>query len=212
MNGSKRNSLRGASVAEVYASATTTTILQVVDTREYEEQGDRWVPVPGSGNARDCDRCGRRHEVHAHVRYPDGSEAIVGTGCMGLGADVGRRAASHAGTIARLGAQLRRAEAGLLEATELAAWGDAQVPPPIVAGDWNGHAALYCGAEWTLTQHARTPTDMAERRETVVRHWRSARMQEHAGGRLTRAPYLWSQEIAELQRRLARQMAHNAND
>jgi len=189
-----------------------TTILRVVDTREYEEQGDRWVPVPGTGNARECDRCGRLHEVHAHVRYPDGSEAIVGTGCMGLGADVGRRAASHAGTIARLGAQLRRAEAGLQEATELNAWAEAQVPPPIVAGERDGHPCLYCGDEWVLTEHARSPVEMTERRFSVVAHWRTARMYEHAGGRSIRPAYAWREEIRYLERRLAKAMAATVKD
>lgn len=56
-------------------------ILSVVDTRQYEEQGDRWVPIPGSGNARECARCGREHEVHAEVLLGDGRTAVVGTGC-----------------------------------------------------------------------------------------------------------------------------------
>ena len=76
-------------------------ILSVVDTRQYEERGDRMVPIPGSGDARDCDRCGRAHEVHATVAYEGGRTAVVGTGCMGLGAEAGRRVASSAGTVAK---------------------------------------------------------------------------------------------------------------
>lgn len=42
-------------------------IVRVVDTREYTEEGDRWVPVPGSGIENECARCGRLYEVHATV-------------------------------------------------------------------------------------------------------------------------------------------------
>jgi len=58
-------------------------ILDVVDTREYEEgPDDKTRPIPGSGLIRECDRCGRLHEVHAQVLLDDGTKAIVGTGCM----------------------------------------------------------------------------------------------------------------------------------
>ena len=60
---------------------TIVRVLSIVDTREYIEEGDRWVPVPGSGEQHECHRCGRIHEVHAHVVLSDGSEAVVGTGC-----------------------------------------------------------------------------------------------------------------------------------
>lgn len=57
-------------------------IVSIVDTRQYEERGDRWVPIPGSGEISQCDRCGRDHEVHATVELADGGCAVVGTGCM----------------------------------------------------------------------------------------------------------------------------------
>lgn len=85
------------------------------DTREYVEIGDRWVPVPGSGDARECDRCGRTHEIHAEVEYEDGTTAVVGTGCMGQGKDpalkIGRSLATMVGTQARLCAELEAARA-----------------------------------------------------------------------------------------------------
>jgi hypothetical protein len=87
-----------------------TRVLRVVDSRECEECGDRWVPVPGTGVQRKCDRCGRLHEVHAYVQLEDGSVATVGTGCMrGESLEVQGRmksAASAAKTIARLKAEL----------------------------------------------------------------------------------------------------------
>jgi len=57
-------------------------IISVVDTRKYEEVGDQWKPIPGSGNSHICSRCGRSHEVHATVELSNGNTAIVGTGCM----------------------------------------------------------------------------------------------------------------------------------
>lgn len=56
-------------------------IIAIRDTRQYEEHGDRWVPIPGSGEARPCDRCERDHEVHVDVELTDGSTACIGSGC-----------------------------------------------------------------------------------------------------------------------------------
>lgn len=56
-------------------------ILSVVDTRQYEEVGDKWVPIPGSGDEHECSRCGKPHEVHATVLTEDGKTKVVGTGC-----------------------------------------------------------------------------------------------------------------------------------
>ena len=63
------------------SSAQIVRILRVVDTRQYEEQDDRWVPIPGSGDAAECARCRRLHEVHATVELSDGTSAVVGVGC-----------------------------------------------------------------------------------------------------------------------------------
>ena len=105
-------------------------ILRVVDTREYEEIADgKWAAIPGSGNARECDRCGRLHEVHAYVETDDGTTMIVGTGCMGLGPEVARKLASKAGTIAKLTAE-REHVADLLTAREAARQEAAKLTPP----------------------------------------------------------------------------------
>lgn len=56
-------------------------VLRVVDTRVYEEVGERWVAQRGTGVERECDRCGRRHEVHAEVLDAQGREWVVGVGC-----------------------------------------------------------------------------------------------------------------------------------
>jgi hypothetical protein len=60
---------------------TIVRILDVRDTRDRIEVGDRWVPVPGSGQLRPCDRCGREHEIHVDVELSDGSRANIGSGC-----------------------------------------------------------------------------------------------------------------------------------
>lgn len=57
-------------------------IIEVVDTREYEQVGERWVAIRGSGESHTCDRCGRQHEVLASVELDSGKRAVVGTGCM----------------------------------------------------------------------------------------------------------------------------------
>ena len=56
-------------------------VVSVVDTREYEEQGDTFVPIPGSGKANDCGRCGRTHEIHWTVEVEGGTQAVVGGSC-----------------------------------------------------------------------------------------------------------------------------------
>ena len=56
-------------------------IVKIIDTREYVEDGDRWVAIPGSGIDATCARCGKAHEVHATVLLSDGTSEIVGTGC-----------------------------------------------------------------------------------------------------------------------------------
>lgn len=64
-------------------------ILEVIDTRQYEEIDGKFRPIPGSGEVNICARCGREHEVWARVRlagkYGEANylkEVFVGTGCM----------------------------------------------------------------------------------------------------------------------------------
>jgi hypothetical protein len=63
--------------AKVSTFPTITRILDVQDTRDRIEIGDRWVPVPGSGQRRACDRCCREHEIHVDVELSDGTRAGV---------------------------------------------------------------------------------------------------------------------------------------
>jgi hypothetical protein len=167
-------------------------ILRVVDTRTYEEVNDRWVPIPGSGNARECDRCGRLHEVHAEVQYPDGRIAVVGTGCMGLGSAVARRSASRAARIARLHAELRKLEAE--RDRTCAAWEHAvQLPvPAIVDQVHRTMPGIACGDVWVSTRFATTAQDLADRKALAVEHWHQKRAAEHLGVLSIRP--LWSYE------------------
>lgn len=60
-------------------------VISVVDTREYEEQGDTFVPIPGSGNSNVCSRCTREHEIHWTVEIESGERAVVGGSCAKAG-------------------------------------------------------------------------------------------------------------------------------
>lgn len=62
-------------------AAAIVRILSVRDTRDFIEDGDRWVAVPGSGLARACDRCGRDHEIHVDVELACGAVSTIGQGC-----------------------------------------------------------------------------------------------------------------------------------
>lgn len=96
------------------ASAAIVRIIEVCDTRAYEEINDRWVPIPGSGNIRECTRCGREHEIHATVELDNGTTEVVGTGCaaratMHLAAAF-RSGEARAKRVASLRAQIARLE------------------------------------------------------------------------------------------------------
>lgn len=98
--------------------APSWTILSVVDTRAYEEgPDDRFHPIPHSGDARECDRCHKDHEIHATVRDADGQTYTVGVGCARTGSiefdSRIKSATSAAMTLARLRAQ----EASLVAAS-----------------------------------------------------------------------------------------------
>lgn len=154
-------------------------IVEVVDTREYEERGDRWVPIPGSGNARSCDRCGRLHEVHATVKYADGSTAVVGTGCMGFDKNAARKVANRAGRIARLRAELAATES-LWAAVEAAVKAVDALPLPQIVEGMHPELGptLHCGDRKVYCRRCTTPAHFAERRETLAHSWRRARCVE----------------------------------
>ena len=60
-------------------------ILSVVDSREKMEvpdgKGDtRMIGIPGTGNRRPCDTCGKIHEIHVTIDIGNGLR-VVGLGC-----------------------------------------------------------------------------------------------------------------------------------
>jgi hypothetical protein len=102
---------------------TISHILAVRDTRDRIEVGDRFVPVPGSGQLRPCDRCGREHEIHVDVELSDGSRANIGSGCAkGESMEVRGRlksAVSAAKTRSKLRAELAVAREELTHAEKM---------------------------------------------------------------------------------------------
>jgi len=61
-------------------------LIKVVDTRDKLEVAgkngnSRYVGIPGTGLTNQCPICGKDHEIHAYVEYPDGRQDIMGTGC-----------------------------------------------------------------------------------------------------------------------------------
>lgn len=118
-------------------AARIVKILDVVDTRDYVEVGDTFKPVPGSGNLRECDRCGRVHEVHATVELSDGTRAIVGTSCAGAESLEVQKAlaagASRAKRVARQSRELAALRAKLAQLAQIAVEVEA-LPLPTVVG------------------------------------------------------------------------------
>ena len=193
-------------------------ILHVVDTREYEEIADgKWAAIPGSGDARECDRCGRLHEVHAYVETDDGATMVVGTGCMGLGPEVARKFASKAGTIAKLTAE-REHVADLITAREAARREVAKLTPPEPTRwtkPWGegvsvgGHDVLYqpaAGGTWKKA--------ISEATQDALDSWRRAMVDKLAG---TRTPdYTLRDRLKQIDKRLwaaekASAVSHESN-
>jgi hypothetical protein len=183
-----------------------THILQVRDTRDRIEVGDRWVAVPGSGLLRPCDRCCREHEIHVDVELSDGTRANIGSGCAkGESMEVQGRlksAVSAAKTRSRLRAELTVAQDEYARA--LAAWREVealQAPVPELLEEspsaygkrqvWGmGDANV-----WTLGGRDFD----AERRQALLGSWRSRRYEER-GFRLS--PHSYKERVEDLTDRL----------
>lgn len=156
-------------------------VLEVVDTREYEEVADgRYAPIPGSGNAHDCSRCGRSHEVHATVRLDDGSTCVVGTGCAAAEtADVRgrlRRGASAAKRLRTLEAEHAALSRLAAEYARVHAEVAALPMPAIVPDSMDGRPCWYMGDVWVVGW---TGVGLdAERRRVLEGNWREARAAE----------------------------------
>ena len=189
-------------------------ILEIVDTRTYEEQGDRWVPIPGSGQIRQCSRCKREHEIHATVELSDGTTDVVGTGCAAREAmDLAPQFRSEESRAKRVAAL--RAEVAGMERSEAAyraacAAVEAMPVPPVEehATEWRVRA-LYtrddveyrCGTEGRAI--VRKGNDLDERRRCAVNGWRTARIVELAGD-AWRFPSIPLGRLADARKRLAK--------
>jgi len=158
-------------------------ILSVTDTRQYEEAGDRYIPIPGSGIAHDCYRCGKVHEVHYEVELDNGERVIAGSTCAkGESVEIQARfksAGSLVKTLARNKAMLAGYEKKNVAYLEARAKVEA-MPVPIIEirGD-----KLVCGnvEVWTRTANMADPRDREERGECVRNGWKHKRMSEIFG-------------------------------
>lgn len=177
-------------------------IVEVVDTREYEEGPDgKMRAIRGSGNERQCDRCARTHEVHATVKDAAGNTAVVGTGCM-KGTSLEKplqRAASSAKRQARMAAELRNLEQKMVHAQRLRAEVAALAEPPVVEGPpkWGGIANYSMGDESLEIRAERDRQALVNQLRNV---WQESRMRDRGVRAMDVAR--WSGRIAELHRKL----------
>ena len=176
------------------------------DTRDRIEIGDRWVPVPGSGHLRPCDRCCREHEIHVDVELSNGTRANIGSGCArGESMEVQARlksAVSAAKTRSRLRAELAAAEDAYARAQ--AAWQEVEAlgaPVPALIEESSGVHGLRQvwgmgdANVWTLGSRGFD----TERRQALLNSWRSQRYAER-GFKI--APYSYKQRVDDLTDRL----------
>lgn len=183
-------------------------VLYVEDTREFIEDGDRWIALSGSGDIRQCDRCGRDHEVHVTVKLEDGNHAIVGLTCMNAdGMEFvkdARRLASRAATIRRNEAALVKARQQLQEAEAWAAEVERMTAPEIFTVEANPQAGktYICGDARLCCWNDQTE---AEIREEIVKVWRRRRTEE----KFRRPIWLLLDDVKGLEFRIAK--ARKAN-
>ena len=188
--------------AAVKSGTRIVRVLAVVDTREYQEEGDRIVPVPGSGNPRPCDRCGRMHEVHATVLLDDGDEAVVGTGCAAQenveiapamkAAERRAKALAKARAVLSILAVKRAAYVALVREVEAM---------PLPAVERAIRTRTECFRTHTLlvmtmgdaTVYAQNGVEDDERRAALVDCWRRYRLSERGAVRVTRDDLYWAE-------------------
>lgn len=190
------------------AAPTIKKILAVRDTRERIEIDDRWVPVPGSGQLRPCDRCGREHEIHVDVELSDGKTANIGSGCAkGESMEVQARlksAVNAAKTRSKLRAEL--AVAKDKHARALAAWREVEAlraPAPVLLEEFPDRSGVR--QVWGMDE-ARVWTTPGsregfgtERRQALLNAWRGDRYKERG---FTLPPYSYAQSVKDLEDRL----------
>lgn len=187
---------------------TIARILAVRDTRDRIEIGDRWVPVPGSGHMRPCDRCCREHEIHVDVELSDGTRANIGSGCAkGESMEVQSRlksAVSAAKTRSRLLAELSVARDEYARAQ--AAWREVEglpsLAPQLLEEETSSQGGRQIWGMGDVNVWAYGPRGFdAERRQALLNSWRRLRYQER-GFKLD--PYSYKQRVEDLAARLSK--------
>jgi hypothetical protein len=159
-------------------------VVSVIDTREYEEQGDSFVPIPGSGNPNVCGRCTREHEIHWTVLLEGGQEAVVGGSCAKSGS-LDRKLVSSAERFAsrekKLSKELATYESRLSELERVIAEVAALPKPPFVMGEKTLSSgekipvlSMDDGGEVWCQIEGRTP----ERERLATQGWESKRIGE----------------------------------
>ena len=195
--------------AKLPAIPTIARIIDVRDTRDRIEVGDRLVPVPGSGDLRPCDRCCREHEIHVDVELSDGRRANIGSGCAkGESMEVTSRlksAVSAAKTRSRLRAELAVARDEHTRAIQ--AWRDVEAlnaPSPElleeVAATHGTRQVWGMGDAQVWTVPGSRGFD-AERRQALLSSWRNNRYRERG---FELQPYSYKQRVEGLADRLAK--------
>lgn len=187
---------------------TIARIIDVRDTRDRIEIGDRFVPVPGSGDLRPCDRCCREHEIHVDVELSDGRRANIGSGCAkGESMEVQGRlksAVSATKTRSKLRAELAVARDDHARAAQ--AWREVeaiQPPAPVLVEEvpdrygtrqeWGMGDAIV----WVLPGG----TFNDERRQALLNSWRGRRYEERG---FRSRPYDYQRRVEDLTDRLAK--------
>ena len=198
----------GAVAATKPTLPTITRIIDVRDTRDRIEIDDRWVPVPGSGDLRPCDRCCREHEIHVDVELSDGRRANIGSGCAkGESMDVQSRlksAVSAAKTRSKLRAELALAREEHTRAAAAQKEVDALRPPSVElveeVSDPRGVRQVWSMGDANVWVLPGGKFD-GERRQALLNGWRSNRYRERG---FTLPPYWYQQRAEDLADRLAK--------
>ncbi len=190
-------------------------IIEVRDTREYEEVDERWVPIPGSGTVAICARCGREHEVHAEVELGDKTTAVVGTGCMTKGSLLAKKLAAGARAakrLAALSAELTREKGRAKRYASVMRKVEAMTPLHITTTKVDdgrtvlrmGDARVWYHGDWPPARKS----DQEEREQHLLRVWRRKRAAMLGVGyderTASRQVIRLEEEIEKVRRRLAK--------
>lgn len=188
-------------------------IMSVLDTRQYVEDGDRWIPVPGSGAPRPCDRCQSIHEVHVEVELSDHSTAVIGSGCARTpfyDASIRRlmtREVRRASTLRSLWSALAAANVMWARGRRIDALAADLPVPQIIESDARTaqfptayRVRFACG---DFSAHSLDP-DMDERQREVARAgWRANRAREMNDGHLTNTQD-WLRRVRDLEAKITK--------